>query len=146
MLPFLSLLGLLLCHCHVELLQSGGECLPFSSTADLGQALQGKNRGIISLPGNHLPGATSYRTPCHDGAEKGPCIRLPTGIHLLHPKDHSMACGASSGTEQAVAAPQPCTHEHMRVHTCAYPLRPLGCLPIPRLTAEACESFIKHPR
>lgn len=38
-MPFPSLLGLLLCHCSVELLQSRGKCLPFSCTADLGQGL-----------------------------------------------------------------------------------------------------------
>lgn len=38
-MPFPSLLGLLLCHCSVELLQSRGKCLPFSCTADPGQGL-----------------------------------------------------------------------------------------------------------
>lgn len=40
MLPFPSLLGLLLCHSKVELLQSRGERLSFSHTTDPGQALR----------------------------------------------------------------------------------------------------------
>lgn len=136
-LPFPSLLGLLLRHRRVELLQSGGEHLPLSRTTDLGQVLW-ERAGTpspcqaVTLPGHHLPGRGSCQDTlprCCRGcraAEKGPCIPLLP----------SRACTDT----QTQAHRDTDTHRHKHTHL----LQPVGCLPIQ--TAEACESFMKHRR
>lgn len=94
MMPFPSLLGLLQCHCHVELPQSRGERMSISCTADLGQALW---RGQRQSPHCQHQGLEQpqeqpapARPPCLvlDSREGAVCAHMQDSV--LHRGDHSM--------------------------------------------------------
>lgn len=123
-LPFPSLLGLLLRHHCVELLQSGGKRLTLSHTADLGQALQERTEALSPCQEFTRQEPVPARTPCHGaavGQRRGCAALCPSGSICFTPETAPwLARPASSGTGQDVAAPQPCTHTHTHVcaHTC----------------------------
>lgn len=98
--PFPSLLGLLLCHCSVELLQSRGKLPLFFRTADLGQGLWER----VQAPSRCQDITCQVTLPqCRCGAEK------PVRLHLFHRTAAQFVGTGSSGTGWDVAAPS-CAH------------------------------------
>lgn len=82
----------------------------------------GENGGTVTLPGIHPPGASSCQDTlprCCSGAEEGLCLPLPIRLHLLHPRDCTMACRASQLRHRAGRGCSPAvhTHTHVCVHT-----------------------------
>lgn len=100
-----------------------------------GASSAGESRGTITLPGNHLPAASSCqqpvpaRTRCHGaavGQRRGSASLCPSGSICFAPGTVARFAGpASSGTGQDMAAPQSCTHARTHVRTPA----PAGRLP-----------------
>lgn len=86
-----------------------------------GASSTGESRGTITLPGIHLPAASSCQDTlprCRSGAEKGPCIPLPIRLHLLCPRDRGTVCGASQLWHWAGHGGSPVVHT--RTHACAH--------------------------
>lgn len=119
-MPFASLVGLLLCHCSVELLQSRGKRLPFSGTADPGQGLW--ERAEAPSPRQEITATVLL------WGREGAVPPLPVGLRLFQ-----LRSAAESVEQAALALGVLPAHKHTHTHL----LRTVGCLPIERQTAEA---------
>lgn len=116
-LPFLSLPGLLLCHCCVELLKSGGERLPFSGITDLGQALRERAEAPSAgqeitcqepLPAEH---------PTMIGQRRGHASLCPLGSICFTPRTTAWLAGPALALGRPWLLP---SHAHTNTCVCTH--------------------------